>query len=149
MPVIEESIVIARPRQEVFDFFIDPDNIPLYSSNIVEYAMVAGEMDIPGRVDKGAVRVAGRRFEFTSETLEVDPGRHTLHRSTDAKIPFTLDLRFDDVPGGTRITWHQETEEGGGLFGKLSDAIVVKMYSRDIRGNLENAKILLEESSRP
>jgi len=35
MPVIEEMVVVQRPRQDVFDFFIDPANIALYSSNIV------------------------------------------------------------------------------------------------------------------
>ncbi len=37
MPVIEESIVIARPAMEVFEFFTEPEKIPLYSSNMVEY----------------------------------------------------------------------------------------------------------------
>ena len=36
MPVIEESIVIARPAMEVFEFLTEPEKIPLYSSNMVE-----------------------------------------------------------------------------------------------------------------
>jgi carbon monoxide dehydrogenase subunit G len=146
MPVIEEMVVVQRPRQDVFDFFIDPANIALYSSNIVEYEMVSGEVDKPGRVDKGAVRVAGRRLDFTSELLEVDPGRRVVIRSTDAKIPYTLDLAFDDDGHGTRISWHQETETLAGFFGKLADAVVVKMYSHDVKSNLQKAKTLLEEA---
>ena len=36
MPVIEESIVISRPAVEVFEFLTEPENVLLYSSNVVE-----------------------------------------------------------------------------------------------------------------
>ena len=31
-----------------------------------------------------------------------------------------------------------------GFFGKLGDAVVVKLYARDVKSNLANAKTLLE-----
>ena len=42
MPVIEESIVISRPAVEVFEFLTEPENVLLYSSNVVEYEQVSG-----------------------------------------------------------------------------------------------------------
>ncbi len=42
MPVIEESIVIARAAMEVVEFLTEPEKIPLYSSSTVEYAQISG-----------------------------------------------------------------------------------------------------------
>jgi len=136
MPVIEESIVIARPAMEVFEFLTEPEKIPLYSSNMVEFEQVSGGPRDVGGVARGTVRVAGRRLTFTTEVVEVEPGRLAKSRSADASIPFRLELRFDEVAEGTRVTWHQETDELGGFFGKLGDAVVVKLYARDVKSNL-------------
>ena len=42
------------------------------------------------------------------------------------------------------MTFAQHSDSLGGFFGKLGDAVVVKMYERDVHGNLEKAKLLLE-----
>ena len=127
MPVIEESIVISRPAVEVFEFLTEPENVLLYSSNVVEYEQVSGAPRDVGGVARGTARVAGRRLSFTTELVEVEPARLASSRSSDASIPFRLELRFDEVPEGTRVTWLQETDELGGFFGKLGDAVVVKV----------------------
>ena len=41
------------------------------------------------------------------------------------------------------MSWHQEMESFKGVF-KFADGIVLKLYSRDVRSNLEKAKTLLE-----
>ena len=44
---------------------------------------------------------------------------------------------------GTRVTFLQEAEAGTGLF-KFADPIVQRLYTHDVRGNLEKAKTILE-----
>ena len=44
-------------------------------------------------------------------------------------------LRFADVGAGTKVTLRKDTDSSGGLFGKLGGPVVVKLYSRDVRGN--------------
>jgi uncharacterized membrane protein len=144
MPDIEESIVIARPREEVFAFMTASENVPLYNSNVVDYELVSGEERVVGAVAKGASKVAGRRLEWTTTLREVDEGKRTLIASTESKIPFTIEMRFEDDPGGTKVTFAQHTDSLGGFFGKLADPVVVKMYARDVHANLEKAKLLLE-----
>jgi len=70
VPVIEESIVISRPAMEVFEFLTEPENVLLYSSNVVEYEQVSGGPRDVGGVARGTVRVAGRRLNFTTELVE-------------------------------------------------------------------------------
>ena len=56
MLTVDESIVINKPRQEVWEFMSDPDNIPVYNSNIVEYELVSGEKFEQGRKCRGVAR---------------------------------------------------------------------------------------------
>ena len=143
MLTVEESIVINRPRMEVWEFMTDPDNVPVYSSNIVEYEMVSGEKHEVGRVCRGVVKVAGRRLELTDEMVEVEPGRGGKLVSKDATIPYTLSVDYVDEADGTKVTWRQEVESLKGFF-KFADPIVMKLYARDVRSNLEKAKTILE-----
>ena len=51
---------------------------------------------------------------------------------------------FEEVPDGTRVTMHQDMDPFAGFFGKLADPLVTRMYSRDVKGNLEKLKDILE-----
>jgi carbon monoxide dehydrogenase subunit G len=143
MLTVDESIVINKPRVEVWEFMTDPDNVPVFSSNIVEYELVSGEKREAGRVCHGVVKVAGRRLELTDEMVEVESGRRNKFVSTDATIPYTLSVQYDDEGDGTKVSWHQEMESLKGVF-KFADPLVLKLYSRDVRSNLEKAKTILE-----
>ena len=143
MLTVDESIVINKPRTEVWEFMTDPDNVPVYSSNIVEYDVVSGGKHEVGRKCHGVVKVAGRRLELTDELVEQEEGRHAKLVSEDATIPYTLTFDYEDEGDGTKVHWHQEVESLKGIF-KFADPIVLKLYSRDVRSNLEKAKTILE-----
>ena len=143
MLTVDESIVINRPRSEVWDFMSDPENVPVYSSNVVEYELVSGERDEVGRICKGAVKVAGRRLELTDKLVEIETGRRGKLVSEDAPIPYTLELTYEDEGEGTKLSWHQDIGSLKGFF-KFADPIVLKLYTRDVRSNLEKAKTILE-----
>jgi carbon monoxide dehydrogenase subunit G len=144
MLTVDESVVINKPRTEVWEFMTDPDNVPVYSSNIVEYEIVSGEKHEVGRVCRGVAKVAGRRLELTDELVEADRGREAKLVSEDATIPYTLSLHYEDDGEGTKVLWHQEMESFKGFF-KFADPIVLKLYTRDVRSNLEKAKTILED----
>jgi len=143
MLTVDESIVVNKPRTEVYEFMMDPDNVPVYSSNVVEYELLSGDKDKVGRTCHGVVKVAGRRLEFTDELVENEPGRGGKLVSQDATIPYSLSVSYEDEGEGTRISWHQEMESLKGVF-KFADGIVLKLYGRDVRSNLEKAKTILE-----
>jgi uncharacterized membrane protein len=143
MPTVEESVVIDKPIGEVFAFFTDPDNVSVYSSNIGDYRVVSGGNSEIGRKAEFTARVVGVRLDFTDELVEYEEGKHYKLASTGGRIPYTIDTRFEDEGDSTRVTWHQESESLGSVF-KLADPIVLKMYAKDVRSNLEKAKTLLE-----
>jgi hypothetical protein len=145
MPTIEESIEIERPCADVFAFASDPAKQVLYQSNLIEYEQLEDGPVEKGSKERGAVRVAGKKLSFTQEVTEWDPPHRMVMRSLEAPMHWELELRCEELAADrTRLTMHQQVDELGGFFGKLGDAIVTKMYTRDVRSNLENLKDLLE-----
>lgn len=149
MPIVDDSIEIDRPRDEVFAFVDDPANTVLTSSNVLEYEQQGEGPRGKGTRHRGVVKVAGRRIAFVDEIVEYQPGERLTLRSVEApmKMHWTLEFRLEDAgEGRTRLVFHQDTPSLGGFFGKLSDGLVVKMYAKDVRSNLENTKAMIEES---
>lgn len=144
MPRVQESIHIDRPVSDVFAFVTDPDNQTTIQSNLISF-----ESDGPlekGRRASGATRVAGKKVEWTSEVTEYHLNDRVEMRSVDAPMEFVLTWLYEEEDGGTRLSFIQEVPNIGGFFGKLGDAVVTKMYARDVKSNLENLKTLLEEA---
>ena len=144
MPVIEDTIVINKPRAEVFAYVADSANLLDWSSNIIEY-----EATPPGPVQadtttKGVTRVAGRNVEWTAKVTELEDGVMFGYQSVESPMAFTYTYSFADVADGTRVTFHQDVPTIGGFFGKLADPIVTRMYAHSVAANLANLKEMLE-----
>ncbi|PTR29001.1 polyketide cyclase/dehydrase/lipid transport protein [Rhodococcus sp. OK519] len=143
----EETIVINRPVAEVFEYLTNPENGTEWASNIVEYKTVSGSRDEVGAVFALTARVAGAHIHATEAIVDYEANKRIGLESRESKIGYTRELDFDsDGDGATKVTFRQDGEEGSGLF-KFADAIAQKLYARDVRGNLENAKEILESSS--
>ena len=67
-------------------------------------------------------------------------------RSVTAPMEFHITWQFQPEGEGCKVIFDQEVGSLGGFFGHLADPLVTKMYSRDVKGNLENLKVLLEEA---
>lgn len=144
MPTVEESIVINRPRDEVFSFATQPDNVPLYSSNLAEFEKTSDGPVGKGTTYRGVAKVAGKSLRWTSEIVDFEPGRRTVNKSVESPMAWQIDTTFEDEGSATCVRWHQETDSFGGFFGKLSDPLVTRLYAKDVRSNLEKLKDLLE-----
>ena len=93
---------------------------------------------------KGVNRTAGRNFEWTAKMTEFEDGAVFGLEAVDAALPFRYAYRFEDVADGTRVTFRAEVSTLGGLFGKLAEPVVIRMYSHGVKANLANLKALLE-----
>lgn len=144
MPRIQESVHIDREVPEVFAFASDPDNQTLIASNMISFTM-DGPMAKGARAE-GVTRVAGKKVPWTSEVTEYHVNDRMEMRSLEAPMEFHITWLYEADDAGTNVTFIQEVPSIGGFFGKLGDAVVTKMYERDVRANLENLKILVEEA---
>jgi uncharacterized membrane protein len=148
MPVVEESVVIARPPEEVFDYLSKAENLPVWDSSIVEAEQVGDDPVGVGSRWRGTSKILGRRFEWTTEMTEFDRPRRSSSRSVEGKLQFTVTLQLEPVDDGTRFTYRVDAASGlGGVFGRLADPIVERAQARTVRANLETLSELLRQTS--
>jgi carbon monoxide dehydrogenase subunit G len=146
MPVVEESVVIARPPQEVFDFLAKFENTAVFDSSVTSSEQVSDGPVGLGSRGRGTSKVMGRTFDWTTEIVEFDRPRRLVSRSVEGKLDFTVSLTMEPSDGGTRLTQRIEAASGlGGIFGKLADPLVERAQGRTVRANLETLAELLEE----
>lgn len=141
--IIDETTTIAREPSDVFAFLTDAENIPLFWSSMSHYEHLSAPLE-KGTRASATFRLAGRKLDWTAELVEMEPDRLLSWRSVEAPFPFHYEYRLEPVDTGTKVTYHLESEEVGGFFGRIADPIVGRIMSRDTRSNLEHLKDLLE-----
>ena len=77
MPVIEGSVFIDRPPEEVFEFLIRTENIPVWDSSVIQAEQVGDGPFGPGTRSKGTSKILGRQFDWVTENVHFDPPRHS------------------------------------------------------------------------
>ncbi len=132
MPVFDDTIDLPRPVAEVFAFFADPRNLERLSPPDLHLRVVEG----PERLSRGArVVVAGRRWgipqRVVSEVTSYEPERSFT--DTQVQGPFLRWVRthrFEEVPGGTRVSDHIDYEPPGGVLGLVLTPALVEQDLR-------------------
>jgi carbon monoxide dehydrogenase subunit G len=143
---IESSVQIARPRDEVFDFLIDVDNLPKWQTGVLQSRSLT----------QGPVRVG---FQF-AEMLKVGPWKlNTVSTVTDIKVnerfafqvkssgPLDCDAYFDlqPVAGGTRLTMNGAARLKG--IWRLLQPFLAGDLRKETRTELATIKLLLEAAA--
>lgn len=150
MPVVEESVFIARPPQDVFDFIIETENIPVWDVSIIKAEQVGTGPVGLGTRSRGTSKIMGRRFDWTTETTEFEPPKRIINTSVEGQIHFTVTSVLEPAPGGTMLIYRIDAESGlGGVFGRLADPFIEKAQARTVRANLETlAELLVQQTGR-
>ena len=148
MAVVEESIVIPRKPEEVFDYVADTRHLTSWDNSIIEAEQRGtGERGLGTRV-QGVSKILGRRFPWVVEYVEYDRPSRLAFRTVEGPLHFTVTERLDPEDGGaaTRFTWRVDADPGlGGVFGKLADPLVERAQARTVRNNLETLAEILTE----
>ena len=144
MPAVEESVVIARPPQEVFDFLARFENLSAYDAFVTASGPVGDGPPGLGTRGWGRTRFMGQQFDWMVEFTEFEPPRRMASRSVDGKRDLTATFTLESAGGGTRVTERLETEARmAGLLGKLPDPLVKRLLSRSLRANLRTLARML------
>ena len=144
---VEESVVINRPPQEVFDYVANRETLPEWSSPILEVRkQTQGSLMEEGARYTTLAKALGRRFETPFEVIVHDPPRRHTDRSLGGPFPQEYTHFFEEVEGGgTRLTEVTDGEPGG--FFKLVGPLLEASGRRQFRADLETLKDLLEAQS--
>ena len=145
MPVIDETVVIARPPAEVFDFLMLAENLPRWDSSMLECVQVDSGAVTVGTRYRGASKILGRRIEWTTEVVEFVPGARATSQSVEGPLTFTVSYEVSAAPAGTTLRYRLAAESGlGGAFGRAIEPIVERAQTKVVRANLSALASLLE-----
>ena len=118
------EITIARPRELVSVYAVDPDNIPSWYVNIKS---VEWQTDPPLRLGSKIAFVAqflGRRLAYTYEVVDHVPGESLVMRTAEGPFPMeTIYTWASTADGGTHMTLRNRGSPSG--FSRLMAPLMV------------------------
>jgi hypothetical protein len=144
--VVTEAVIL-RPRHEVAEYAVDPDNAPSWYENIrsVEWK-TARPLAIGSRIAFVALFLR-RRLAYTYEVVEAVPHQRFVMRTADGPFAMETTYTWDDEPdGGTRMTLRNRGEPAG--FSRLVAPLLAPAMRRANRKDLARLKRLLESGPR-
>jgi uncharacterized membrane protein len=142
MAKVEKTISINAPVEKVFDYLVEVTNLPEIWPSMVEVKDV--EQAPSGGSNFGWVyKMAGMRFEGTSETTEFIANQRTVTKSKGG-LESTITFTFQPEAGGAKITFEAEYTVPIPLLGKLAEAVIVKQNEGEAEELLANLKAKME-----
>jgi uncharacterized membrane protein len=104
VPSAENSIVINRPRSDVFAFVADHENDPSWRPGVVDIKRASGEGQ--GAVyTQGVQGPLGKRIDADFEVTAYQPDTLLAFRTLAGPVQPEGSYRFEDADGGTRVTF--------------------------------------------
>lgn len=142
MKIIESSVVINQPVEQVFAFYMDPENETQWRIGVLDIETTSEGPIGVGTTTREVTQFLGRRIENTAMVTEYEPNKMVAMETTSGPIPFKFRVTFDRLDSGTRMTVRASGEAGG--FFKLAEPLVIRMGKRQMETELNNLKDLIE-----
>jgi uncharacterized membrane protein len=140
--LIERTVTINRPRQELYAFWRDFRNLPLFMENIESVTEIDG-----GRSHWRVKAPAGTTVEWDSVIVEEVPGELIAWRSAEkASIANSGRIEFRDSPNGrgTLVSATIAYDPPAGKLGKLFATLFQREPKVQARQDLRRFKQLME-----
>jgi uncharacterized membrane protein len=136
----ENSIVINRPRSEVFAFVADHENDPKWRPGVADIKRASGEGQ--GAIyTQGVKGPMGKRIDADFEVTAYQPDTLLAFRTLAGPVRPEGSYRFEDADGGTRVTFSLNASLSG------AQRLISPMVSKSMRNEvaaLDNLKRVLE-----
>jgi uncharacterized membrane protein len=138
---VYESLVIYRPRRELFRFWRDFSNLPRFMEHLDDVRVLS-----PTRSIWTARAPIGTRVRWEAEVINEIEGELIGWQSTDnADVATAGSVRFAPAPaGGTEIAVHLQYEPPAGKLGSMVASMFGEEPSQQIRADLRRLKEILE-----
>ena len=139
---IEQTVVINRPVEEVFEVIANPEKLSLWAGAVKESKLTSEGPVGVGSTSTNVIELLGRRIESVNEVTEYELNSKIATKSTSGPMPVESKQTLKAVEGGTEVT-NSAKVEGAGLF-KLGEPIFARMVNRQVDMDFANLKDLLE-----
>ena len=140
---VQHTVFIDRPIDDVFNYVTIYNNETAWQSSVIE-AYLTSEGPLGLGTTGCEVRIfLGLRFESEWVMTEYEAPRKGTFKSTSGPVPYIGTYSLEESDGGTRFSYHLETELSG-LF-KLLEPLTKGIYMRGLRADLAALKRILED----
>jgi uncharacterized membrane protein len=139
---VENSVVINRPVDEVFEFVSNIENLPQWAGPVLEAKQTSDGPIGVGTTQTQVAQFLGRRIETSHEVTEYEPNKKLSTKTTSGPLPMEVHYILEPAEEGTRVSLVGNVDAGG--FFKLAEPIVGRMLNRQTASDAANLKDLLE-----
>ena len=139
---VERSATIERPREELFAFWRNFENLPRFMEHLVSV-----RVDSPTRSHWIAKAPAGKTVEWDAEIVNEVPNEIIAWKSVgEPDVPNAGAVNFADAPGGrgTIVRVTIDYEPPAGRIGAILSHFFSEEPDRQIREDLRKFKQLME-----
>jgi Polyketide cyclase / dehydrase and lipid transport len=143
--VISE-ITIARPRDEVAAYAVDPDNATAWYENIKRVEWQTPPPLVVGSEIAFVAQFLGRRLAYTYEIVELVPGERFVMRTSQGPFPMETTYTWQDTAErATRMMLRNRGQPTG--FAKLTAPALAAAMRHANGKDLRRLKTILEQST--
>ncbi len=140
---IVRDIRVNAPVERVFDFLVDPNNLPEIWPNVIEVKNVKKSKDNEGFNFNWAYKMSGLPFEGKCETIEYIPHERLVVK-TNKGLDSTITWRFQPLGRETNMTLRFEYQVPSPLLKRIKEDIVIQENEHEVEALLQNLKSRLE-----
>lgn len=140
---IEQSVLIDAPLEKVFAYYAETENLPEIWPSLLEVKEVQRTPEGWVKCFKWVYKMAGMRFEGSSEITVHEPNRRTVAENRGG-IESTIETIFEDEGDKTRMTYHVQYRVPIPLLGKVAERFLHKTNENEIEIILANLKARME-----
>jgi len=143
---IEESIVIDRSPQEVFDYLKVRSNDGTWMASVEESEWLEpGTKPGVGARGRMVMKNLGRRVEYIDEVTKYEPGRVIAHRTVEGPIALETACLTESEGDRCRATVVAEADRfASGPLGAVINPFLARGLRRAFRADLARLKEILE-----
>ena len=136
------SVVIARPREEVFAFIEDARNRPQWDDSVDSEELTSPEPIGVGTTIRTKLRSMGREYQYDWRITEHERPRRVTVESTSGPFPTTLVFDLSEQGAGTLVEFAVTGRPGGPL--RLLQPLIARNTQQNLDRGFPRLKEVLE-----
>ena len=139
---VVKTVTIARPRHEVFRFWRDLENLPVFMNHLESVRELDGK-----RSEWKAKAPLGQTVQWTAEIINEREGEMIAWQSLPgADVHNAGSVWFEDAPGGTQVKVALEFDPPGGAVGAVVAKLLGESPDQQLTDDLGRLKEVLEST---